>query len=112
MKAYRATFPLRAMCRVLGLSTSGYYNWLNHPVSAWARRDRTLKARILAIWIGSGGIYGSPRIRAALLAEGERVSRKRVARLMRELGIEGMTRRRFKTATTKRAPRPGPRRTW
>ena len=102
MKAYRATFPLAAMCRVLGLSPSGYYDWLRRPPSARARRDAELKGRIVAHWIESGETYGCPRIHAALLAEGHRVSRKRVARLMRELGIEGVTRRRFKTGTTKR----------
>ena len=102
MKAYRAIFPLAVMCRVLSLSLSGYYDWLHRGPSARARRDAELKGRIVAIWIESGGIYGCPRIHATLLAEGERVSRKRVARLMRELGIEGVTRRRFKTGTTKR----------
>ncbi len=102
MKANRATFTLAAMCRVLGLSTGGYNDWLRRPPSVRARRDAELKGRIVAIWIESGEIHGSPRIHAALLAAGERVSRKRVARLMRELGIEGVTRRRFKTGTTKR----------
>ena len=88
MKANRAFFPLAAMCRVLGLSTSGYSDWLRRGI----RR----------IWRESGKIYGGPRIHAALLDEGERVSRKRVARLMREMGIEGVTRRRFKGSTTKR----------
>lgn len=69
---------------------------------ARARRDAELKGGIVAIWIESGGIYGRPRIHAALLAQGERMGRKRVARLMRELGIESVTRRRFKTGTTKR----------
>ena len=102
MRAHRATFPVGAMCRVLGLSPSGYYDWLRRPPSARARRDAELKGMILAKWIESGGIYGCPRIHAALRAGGERVGRKRVARLMRELGIEGVTRRRFKTGTTKR----------
>ena len=100
MKANLAAFPLAAMCRVLGLSTSGYNDWLHRPPAARARHDAEFKAGILTIWIESGGIYGSPRIHAALRAGGERVSRKRVARLMRELGIEGVTRRRFKTGTT------------
>ena len=102
MKANRASFPLAVMCRVLGLSSSGYHGWLHRRPSARARRDAELKGGILAKWIESGGIYGCPRIHAALLAGGERVGRKRVARLMRELGIEGVTRRRFKTGTTKR----------
>ena len=110
MKAYRAIFPLAAMCRVLGLSPSGYYDWLQRPPSARARRDAELKGRILAKWIESEKIYGCPRIHAALREEGERVSRKRVARLMRKMGIEGVTRRRFRTGTTKRdaQARPAP----
>ena len=102
MKAHRAIFPLAAMCRVLGLSTSGYHDWLRRGPSARARRDAELKGRIMATWIESGGIYGCPRIHAALRAGDERVGRKRVARLMRELGIEGVTRRRFRTGTTRR----------
>ena len=64
----------------------------------------------MVIWNESGGIYGCPRIHAALQAAGERVGRKRVARLMRELGIEGVTRRRFRTGTTRRdaKARPAP----
>ena len=108
MKAHRATFPLAAMCRVLGLSPSGYYGWLRRPPPARAWRDAELKGRIVAHWIESGETYGCPRIHAALLAEGERVSRKRVARLMRELGIVGVTRRRYKPGTTKRDPKAKP----
>ncbi len=102
MKTHRAIFTLAAMCRVLGLSTSGYNDWLKRSLSVRARRDNALKDKIMEIWNESGGIYGYPRIHAALQAAGERVGRKRVARLMRELGIEGVTRRRFKTGTTRR----------
>ena len=80
MKANRAAFPLAAMCRVLGLSTSGYYGWLRRRPSARSRRDEALKFRIMEIRTGSRETYGRPRIHAALKAEGERVSRKRVAR--------------------------------
>ena len=83
MKAHRAEFPLRAMCRVLGLSPSGYYDWLRRPPSDRARRDAELEARIAKIWTGSGETYGRPRIHAALRAEGERVGRKPVGRLMK-----------------------------
>ena len=72
------------------------------------RRDAELKGRIVAHWIESRETYGCPRIHAALLAEGHRVSRKRVARLMGELGIKGVTRRRYKPGTTKRDPRARP----
>ena len=102
MRTNRAAFPLAAMCRMLGLSTSGYYGWLRRRPSARSRRDEEIKVRIKEIWIESRTTYGCPRIHAALLDEGVRVGRKRVARLMRELGIQGVTRRRFKTGTTKR----------
>ena len=110
MKANLATFTLAAMCRTLGLSTSGYDDWLHRGPSERSRRDEELKVRIKAIWRESDETYGSPRIHAALRAEGERVSRKRVARLMKELDIEGVTRRRFRTGTTKRdaQARPAP----
>ena len=110
MKAHRAMFTLAAMCRVLGLSTSGYNDWLKRPLSVRAQRDNAHKDKIMEIWNESGGIYGYPRIHATLQAAGERVGRKRVARLMRELGIEGVTRRRFKTGTTRRdaKARPAP----
>ena len=105
MNANLADFSLAAMCRVLGLSTSGYNDWLDRPPSARARRDHELGERILEIWRESHETYGSPRIHAALRAEGERVGRKRVARLMRELGIRGVTRRRFRIGTTTRDKR-------
>ena len=110
MTENRATFPLAAMCRVLGLSPSGYYGWLTRPPSARTRRDVELQGKILLIWGGSGETYGCPRIHAELRAAGERVSRKHVARLMRDLGIQGVTRRRFKTTTTRKdaKARPAP----
>ncbi len=108
MKAHRAEFPLTAMCRVLGLSPSGYYDWLTRPPSDRARRDVELQGKILLIWGGSGETYGCPRIHAELRAAGERVSRKRAARLMRDLGIQGVTRRRFKTATTRKDAKARP----
>ena len=110
MNESRAMFPLAAMCRVLGLSPSGCYDWLTRPPSDRARRDIELQGKILLIWGGSGETYGCPRIHAELQAAGERVSRKRVARLMKDLGIQGVTRRRFKTATTRKdaKARPAP----
>ena len=109
MKANRARFALAVMCRVLGLSSSGYHDWLRRGPSARARRDAEFKGGILAIWIESGSVYGCPRIHAALRARGERVGRKRVARLMGELGIEGVTRRPFRGTTRRDAKaRPAP----
>ena len=98
MRAHRAIFPIAAMCRVLRLSRSGYYAWLKRPPSARARRDLELQAHILRIWSASRETYGRPRIHAVLRMEGERVSPKRVGRLMKGLGIQGVTRRRHRTA--------------
>ena len=110
MKANRATYPVQVMCRMLGLSPSGYYAWLKRPPSAHARRDAELKARILAIYEENRRVYGRPRIHAELADEGQRVGAKRVGRLMRELGIRGASRRRRKAGTTRRDPdaRPAP----
>ena len=110
MKAHRAEFPLAAMCRVLGLSPSGYYDWLKRPPSERARRDEALQGRIDAVWRDSRETYGRPRIHAVLRAEGERVGQKRVARLMKRAGIQGVTRRGWKSPTTRRdaKARPAP----
>ena len=108
MKVHQAEFPLTAMCRVLGLSTSGYYDWLKRAPSERERRDEALQGRIEAVWRDSRETYGRPRIHAALRAQGERVGQKRVARLMKRAGIRGVTRRRWTTATTRRDAKARP----
>jgi len=81
------------MARVLGVSRSGYYAWKRGP-SERRTEDAKLKVLIVKIHSASSGIYGAPRIHAELAqAYGIRVGKKRVARLMRELGIEGVSRR-------------------
>ena len=97
------------MCRVLGVSPSGYYAWRNRPPSARALTDAALKARICGIHKRSRGTYGRPRVHAELKAEGVRVGGKRVARLMREAGLEGVSRRRRHGTTRRdRDARPAP----
>jgi putative transposase len=96
-------YPVATMCRVLEVSTSGYYAWLTRAPSARAQRDAQLKPRIRAIHVWSDGTYGRPRIHAQLQEEGEAVSPKRVGRLMREERLEGVSRRKW-VATTTRAP--------
>jgi putative transposase len=95
------------MCRVLDVSESGYYAWRVRPPSARARRDGELLERILAIHGQSRGTYGAPRVQVELRAQGIRVSRKRVARLMRQAGLRGVSRRRF-VVTTVRDKRAAP----
>ena len=98
----RGDFPVLTMCRVLKVSPSGYYAWLKRPPSGRARADAVLKARVEQIHQHSRGTYGAPRIRAELAEEGRGVSRKRIARLMLELGVRGVCGRR-RLSTTRRS---------
>ena len=66
MKEHQAVYPIRAMCRVLGLSPSGYYAWLRRPMSARARRDAELTAKICEVYEANHRVYGRPRIHAEL----------------------------------------------
>jgi putative transposase len=102
-------FSIRAMCRVLEVSPSGYYAWRGRMSSVRTREDESLRGRIVAIHGQSRRTYGSPRIHAELKEEGRRVGRKRVARLMKEAGLVGVSRRKS-IHTTRRDPaaRPAP----
>jgi putative transposase len=91
--------PITTMCRVLGVSPGGYYARLKRPPSARARTDAELSERIAEIHRRSRATYGAPRIHAELKAQGIRVGRKRVARLMREAGLHGASRRKWVTTT-------------
>lgn len=93
--------PVSRLARVLGVSRAGYYAWQKRPPSKRARADAALAKRISEIHSETEGIYGAPRIHAELADDHDvHVGRKRVARLMRELGIEGVSRRRFRVGTT------------
>lgn len=105
----RASFPVTTMCRVLGVSPSGYWAWANRPPSERARRDAGLTAEIRRIHERSRGTYGVPRVHAELRFEGTRCGRKRVARLMRAEGLEGVHRRRaVRTTVRDRDVAPAP----
>ncbi len=92
-------FPVGILCRLLGVSTSGFYASKNRLPSTRAVREHELVERVRAAYKASKGRYGSPRVHAELRARGERVSRKRVARLMRQSQLEGRRHRRFRTTT-------------
>ncbi len=87
---HRGIWPVRMMCRVLGMSPSGYYAWRVRPESRRAREDRDLTAEIRDVHADSGGVYGAPRVHAALRVLGCRIGRHRVARLMRAAGLRGL----------------------
>ena len=99
IEAEKADYPIRLLCRCLAVSRSGFYAWQKRPISARARHDARLKVEIAASHSASRRTYGSPRIERDLRQEGHCVSRKRVARLMRELGVEGRRKRRFRATT-------------
>jgi len=98
---------IATMCRVLGVSPSGYYAWRYRPPSARARTDQALLEQIRAIHTQSRQTYGAPRVHAELRDVGVRCGRKRVARLMRQTGLEGAHRRRT-TRTTVQDPSTAP----
>ena len=96
----RSTWPVHELCRVLGLSTAGYYAWRSRPESKRATEDRALLDDIRRAHEGSGGRYGSRRVHAALRAHGRQVGRGRVERLMRWHGVRGLVARRQRVQTT------------
>lgn len=99
MQQEKATHPIATMCRVLGVSPSGYYAWCDRPLSARAQADHVLLVQIRGIHERSRGTYGGPRIHAELQAQGVRCGRKRVARLMRDANLAGAQRRRYRCTT-------------
>lgn len=96
---HRSQFPLTLMCRVLAVSRAGFYAWQRRGLSARAEQDTQLQVAIAASHRRSTETYGSPRILRDLREAGHRVSRKRVARLMRRAGLRGVARRRFRVTT-------------
>jgi putative transposase len=110
MSANQASFPIAVMARVLGVSESGFHAWRQRPASAHAAADAVLLKRVRTIHASSRETYGAPRVHAELRAGGERHGRQRIARLMREAGLVGASRRRGGVTTTRRDQdaRPAP----
>lgn len=104
----KANHSVATLCRVLEVSRSGFYAWQTRPPSAHRVRDVQLARLIEHAHARSRGIYGAPRIHAELLWQGEAVSRKRVARIMRERGLCGLSPRRRAITTTTVAHLPAP----
>jgi transposase InsO family protein len=94
------------MCRVLEVSKAGYYAWRDREQSSRARYDAKLTLRIREIHKRSGGTYGSRRIHAELVAEGSSCGLNRVARLMRDDGLQGFRKRRYRVTTDSNHSQP------
>ena len=103
MRANRAFYPVATMCRLLGVSASGYYAWQGRAPSARAESDGAMLDRIRDIHRTSRGTYGAPRVHAELVAQGHAVGRKRIARLMRRAGLRGISRRKGTRTTVRDA---------
>jgi putative transposase len=102
-------YPNATMCRLLGVSASGYYAWQDRPPSARSAADAVLLEHIREAHAQSYGTYGAPRLHAELAAKGILVGRKRVARLMRAAGLTGVSRRKGPRTTRRReGARPAP----
>ena len=108
MSDHQASYPIATMCRLLGVSSSGYYAWAKRPRSRRARTDDALPGEIRAAHEVSRGTYGVPRVHAELAAKGIRVGRKRVARLMSQAGLAGVSRRKSVITTVKGGNRQAP----
>ena len=108
MNAHQADFKIATMCRVLGVSSSGYYAWLTRSPSQRARENTVLTRKVRTIHAVSRGTYGAPRVHAELAADGIPVSRNRVARVMRKAAIVGVSRRKFVVTTVRDGERQAP----
>jgi putative transposase len=94
----RYQYPIRMMCRLLGVSRSGYYDWCNRDESTRARNDRALSRMIRELHEASGGVYGARKLHRELIDHGQRCGRHKVAKLMRQSGLKGYPKRRFRRA--------------
>jgi putative transposase len=110
MSANQACFPVATMARVLGVSKAGYYAWIDRPPSAHAVADAALLKRVRTVHASSRQTYGAPRVHAELHGSGEKHGRKRIARLMRQVGLVGASHRKGGPVTTRRdqEARPAP----
>jgi putative transposase len=95
-----STFAVSVLCHALDVSVSGYYAWRRRAPSPRAQADAVLAARVQTAFVAGRGVYGSPRIHAALRRQGIRCGRKRVARLMRAQGLCATRARHRKPRTT------------
>lgn len=99
-------YSIEKMCRILNVSRSGYYRWCKRDESLRKKKDSELKEMIFAIYLKYKKRYGSPRIHDELRDMGIRCSRKRVERLMRELGIKARHKRQFRVTTNSKHNHP------
>ena len=108
IKKNRTTFPVKKMCQALQVSQSGYYRWFKSPLSPRKKENIRIKERIKEIFASHNEMVGSPIVTADLHDEDEfsKVSRPRVARMMKEMGLKCKTARKFVVTTDSRHNKP------
>lgn len=97
--AEKAHFTVSVLCRLLGVSRQGYYAWVRGQSSRRVLQEQALRERLARLHADSRGTYGSPRMLAALRAQGLRVGKRRIERALRSMGLNARRRRRFRTTT-------------
>jgi putative transposase len=103
IRAEKASFPVVAMCRLLGVTPQGYYAFIKRPSSSRVVADEALSRQVRQIFVDSGETYGSPRVLSELRRQGISVGKRRVERAMRGMGLTPPTLRRHRL-TTRREP--------
>ena len=102
----KAHYPVVTLCRNLEVTPTGFYAWQARPESQHARDDRRLTVLVQTSFVESRRNYGSPRVHDDLIALQERVSRKRIVRLMQEQGLKARVRKRYKHTTMSEHDQP------
>jgi putative transposase len=105
---HQVSYPIVTMCKQLGVSSSGYYAWVKRRPSRRSETDAALITEIRSAHGSSHGTYGAPRVHAELAAKGTYIGRKRVARLMTQAGLAGVSRRKFVVTTVRGDRRQAP----
>jgi transposase InsO family protein len=97
--AEKALYPVTVLCQLLGVTRQGYYAFAKRPPSARVREERSIRERLKVLHRESQGTYGSPRMLQALRSEGVLVSKRRIERALRSMGLQGRQRRRWRVTT-------------
>ena len=100
VRGHATRFPVTRLCALLRVSASGYYDSIDRPASVTARCHRDLGVKVRAVHAARRGRYGSPRVHAELLGQGEGCCVNTVAKVMKSLGIRAISHRKFRVGTT------------
>ena len=106
MKEHKSIFSISLMCKIFGVSSSGYYSWLNCKPSARKQANCELDAKVIEIYNCNRRRYGSPRITMALKQQGIVCSENRVARRMHDMKLCALAKSKYKVTTDSEHGKP------